>query len=381
MTRVIHVVSDFCMGGVSAVVYDLVKNYKSSLYEYHIVNLSGGGDDAVINRFKNLGIPIHNVQYSFQSGFSSIDYIKEAFGVGKFRKANKAAIDAIAQLSPDILHFHTLPRELMLGREVKRKTNCKLVHTDHQVRISSNDSSLMGRMLLRIPFQQFFKNYHLIAVSDEVCNYLVKMGVKSTAASITVIRNKILGSNHRISYYQKPELKVVYVARISKEKGHHDLIRAWSMLPAIGLHLFVVGPDQMQGAIKNLSDELNCLNTVTFTSSIPNAIDFIADADIGVFPSYKEGLPLALLEKMRIGLPCVVSDIPELKSLVADGVDAMVYNSGNVKQLSNKIMELASDLSLRERIGTSAADTVEAKYVSKMGGIDKEYEEFYRLMI
>jgi len=100
-----------------------------------------------------------------------------------------------------------------------------------------------------------------------------------------------------------------------------------------------------------------------------------------VFPSYKEGLPLALLEKMRIGLPCVVSDIPELKSLVADGVDAMVYNSGNVKQLSNKIMELASDLSLRERIGTSAADTVEAKYVSKMGGIDKEYEEFYRLMI
>jgi glycosyltransferase involved in cell wall biosynthesis len=369
------------MGGVSAVVYDLVKNYKSSLYEYHIVNLSGGGDDAVINRFKNLGIPIHHVQYSFQSGFSSIDYIKEAFGVGKFIKANKAAIDAIAQLSPDILHFHTLPRELMLGREVKRKVNCKLVHTDHLVRLSSKDSSKIGRLLLRFPFQQFFKNYHLIAVSDSVCNYLVQMGIKSTAASITVICNKIPGSNFRISYSSKPVLKVVYVARISYVKGHRDLIQAWSMLQAAGLHLYIVGPDELQGAMQKLYDELNCLNPITFTGSIPNAAEFIADADMAVFPSYQEGLPLALLEKMRIGLPCVVSDIPELKSIVTDGVDAMVYNSGNVKQLSNKIMQLASDLSLRERIGASAAATVEAKYVSKLGGIDKEYEEFYRIMI
>ncbi|MFM7176250.1 MAG: glycosyltransferase [Bacteroidota bacterium] len=377
MTRVIHVVSDFCMGGVSAVVFDLVKNYKSSSYEYHIVNLSGGGDEAVINRFRSLGIPIHQVPYSFQSGFSSIDYIKEAFGVGKFRKANKAAIDAIAQLCPDILHFHTLPRELMLGREVKRITNCKLVHTDHLVRLSNKDSSKIGRFLLRLPFQQFFKNYHLIAVSDSVYNYLVNMGVKSTAASITVIRNKIPGSNLRITYSNKPELKVVYVARISYVKGHRDLIQAWSLLPSLGLHLYVVGPDELHGSMQKLYEESNSHNPITFTGSIPNAADFIADADMGVFPSYQEGLPLALLEKMRIGMPCVVSDIPELTSIVSDGVDALVYPSGNIEELSNSIQRLANDLQLREKIGIAAAITVNDKFVSKLGGIDKEYEEFY----
>ncbi len=378
MTRVVHVVSDFCMGGVSAVVYDLVKNYKSSSYEYHIVNLSGGGDEAVINRFQSLGIPIHQVAYSFQSGFSSIDYIKEALYVNKFRKANKTAIDSIAQLGPDILHFHTLPRELMLGREVKRKTNCKLVHTDHMVRLGSKDSSKFGRFVLRLPFQQFFKNYHLIAVSDSVCNYLVDMGIKSSAASITVIRNKIPGSNLRITYSDKPVLKVVYVARISYVKGHRELIQAWSLLPAAGLHLYVVGPDELQGAMQKLYEELNCLNPITFTGSIPNAADFIDDADMGVFPSQREGLPIALLEKMRIGLPCVVSDIPELTSIVSDGVDALVYPSGNIEELSNKIQQLARDLHLRERIGSAAATTVNNKFVSKLGGIDKEYEQFYK---
>ncbi|MFM8950930.1 MAG: glycosyltransferase, partial [Bacteroidota bacterium] len=90
-----------------------------------------------------------------------------------------------------------------------------------------------------------------------------------------------------------------------------------------------------------------------------------------------EGLPLALLEKMRIGLPCVVSDIPELTSIVSDGVDALVYHSGNIEELSNSIQRLANDLQLREKIGIAAAITVNDKFVSKLGGIDKEYEEFY----
>ena len=70
-------VSDFSMGGVSMVVLDLVKNYKSSNCEYLIVNLSGQGDASVRQRFTQLGIAIHEVDYAFQPGFSISDYFKE----------------------------------------------------------------------------------------------------------------------------------------------------------------------------------------------------------------------------------------------------------------------------------------------------------------
>jgi hypothetical protein len=58
----------------------------------------------------------------------------------------------------------------------------------------------------------------------------------------------------------------------------------------------------------------------------------------------------------------------------------LVYQSGNVDGLSQKILQLASDLTLRESIGTAAANTVNDKFVSKLGGIDKEYEEFYKII-
>lgn len=377
MPKVIHVVSDFSMGGVSMVVFDLVKNYKSSEYEYILVCLSGNGDASVKHRFAELGITIHEVKYAFQSGFSISEYFKEAFGFTHYRKKNQAAIDYIARLKPDILHFHTLPRDLMLGREVMRIWPCLLVQTDHLARLGKRDSHPISRFLLRIPFIHFYKRFHVIAVSDAVNDYLHMMGVRYSAKSITVIRNKIPSSAYRISYEKKDVLKVVYVARISVVKGHADLIHAWSKLPPAHAHLYVIGPDEMNGEIQNLCTQLQCENPVTFTGSIPDAAEFIKDADVAVFPSYREGLPLSLLEKMRIGLPCVVSDIPELSSIVQDGVNGLVYTCGDTTQLSHKLTLILEDLQLRSKLGAAAAHFVESVFVSKLGGIDKEYESYY----
>ena len=94
-------------------------------------------------------------------------------------------------------------------------------------------------------------------------------------------------------------------------------------------------------------------------------------------PSYREGLPLALLEKMRIGLPCVVSDIPELASVIQDGVNGLVYPCGDVGELSSNLKNILGDRQLRAKLGAEAARFVESFFVSKLGGIDKEYESFY----
>ena len=203
-----------------------------------------------------------------------------------------------------------------------------------------------------------------------------------TAESIELISNKVDDTELRIAYQQKPELKVVYVARISAVKGHADLIKAWRVLPALGLHLYLIGPeDQGMNIVKVVSNG-EFANKVTCTGPMSNVREFISDADIGVFPSYKEGLPLALLEKMQIGIPCVVSNIKELASIVEDNISGLVYRCGNTLDLANKITELAKDQQKRKALGTNAATLIKESYVSKVGGIDKEYELYYdRLLL
>ncbi|MFN5324353.1 MAG: glycosyltransferase [Bacteroidota bacterium] len=377
VTKVIHIVSDLSMGGVSNVVYDLVKNYKSSHYSYSVINLSGRGDSSVIQKFSVLGIEVVSLNYTFQNGFSLLDYCKEAFFQSGFKSANSYAIQKIVSLKPDILHFHTLPRELILGREVCKKHQCKLYHTDHLVRLTRGEGSWISRLLIRIPFAIFYSGFHVVAVSNAVKDYLQYLWIDKFTSGLTVIGNKISSSDFRIKYEPKTELKVVYVARVSHVKGHSDLIHAWSRIPRSGMHLYVVGPDELGGEMQRLVDTLACENPVTFTGSIPDASDFIKDADIGVFPSHQEGLPLALLEKLRIGIPCVVSNIPELTSIINNDKNGIVYPCGDVAALADAIIRLSSDMELRSRLGSAAAEKINTLYVSRLGGIDKEYEELY----
>lgn len=378
MAKIVHVVAGLPMGGVSNVVFDLLKNYKSSPYDYVLVNLSGTGDPVVIDKFKNLEIPIINVPFVFQNGFSLIDYFRESISAQTIRNQNRDAFDAIIALKPDLLHFHTLPRELLFGKWVARQFGCSLVYTDHLARISKHEGSFLSRFLIRFPFIRFYSGCHVVAVSISVRYYLDFLGIPRFLKSLEVLTNKITPNNFRISHLPKQELKVVYVSRISKVKGHHDLINAWAGLPSLKIHLYVVGPDELSGTIQQLAAQSSMLNPVTFTGPLPDAKSFIHDADFAVFPSHQEGLPLALLEKMQIGLPCIVSDIPELLSMVDDDVDGLVFEVGNPSHLAEQIKRMAVDIELRQRLGQAAAHKISSQYVSRLGGIDKEYEELYK---
>ena len=369
------------MGGVSSVLYELTKYHKKSAYQYVILNLTGKGDASVNKKFEALEVPIYNANFLYTEGYTLIDQYKKAYFVRSCFKDNKSVLDIINNIGPSIIHTHVLPFELYVLRKVTRNINCLFIHTDHLVRLSENEMKAVSYSLIKFPFKKFYKNVHVIAVSDAVKNYLVKFGINKGLSSLQVITNKLPANSKTISYVEKPEYKVVYVARISEVKGHVDLIAAWRDLPKLNLHLYIIGPDELNGRIQELVHKSVINNKISFTGSINNVSKFISDADMAVFPSHKEGLPIALLEKMQIGIPCVVSDIDELKSIITDSQNGLIFKCGDTVDLIKKIIALASDLNLRKKLGVSAKLTVEEKFVSKLGGIDKEYELLYSKLL
>jgi glycosyltransferase involved in cell wall biosynthesis len=334
------------------------------------VNLTGTGDLKIIEQFNKIDVEIINLNYSFENGYTLLDQFKKAF----FPRGNREIISEIVSLKPTILHFHTLPAELKIGREVQKFFSCKLVFTDHSTRVKGTEISLISKMLLKIPFKRFYRGYNVIAVSKSVANYHNEFNLCKS----TIITNKIPPRFDRISYKEgTSNLNFVYVARISAVKGHKTLIQAWAGLPNLNLKLFIIGPDDLGGAIQQLVAELKVKNEIIFTGSINNVKEKLLQMDVGIFPSNKEGLPLALLEKMQVGLPCIVSDIEELTDIVDDKINGLVFKQGNTEELKNKILELVNNPELRKKIGINAAQKIENEFVSKLGGLYKEYEAFY----
>jgi glycosyltransferase involved in cell wall biosynthesis len=86
----------------------------------------------------------------------------------------------------------------------------------------------------------------------------------------------------------------------------------------------------------------------------PDALDVLAAADLFVLSSRQEGLPVALMEALALGLPVVATDVGGIPEAVRDGVEGRLVPAERPEELADAILGLASDPELRSRMATAA---------------------------
>ena len=80
----------------------------------------------------------------------------------------------------------------------------------------------------------------------------------------------------------------------------------------------MLGSGPEQEALKSEANTLGVTNRLTFMGFKENVYEALSGADIFVLPSRSEGHPLGLIEAASIGLPSLVSNIPELREFFND---------------------------------------------------------------
>ncbi|MBJ7694917.1 hypothetical protein C6P08_07415 [Weissella confusa] len=139
--------------------------------------------------------------------------------------------------------------------------------------------------------------------------------------------------------------KFVTVGRLSPEKNHKELLKAWQRLVVDNdnLLLIIVGYGPLEAQLKKLATRLNISSSVIFTGRMANPYPAMKAADAFVFPSLWEGQGLSLLEAMILEKPVVVSDIPTSREIVsdkygiiADGVDEFSLSKAMVELITEK---------------------------------------------
>ncbi|WP_320194944.1 glycosyltransferase [Agrobacterium rosae] len=146
------------------------------------------------------------------------------------------------------------------------------------------------------------------------------------------------------------------VARFSRQKDHATLIRA--MPAALTAHpstaLVLVGRGEEMTAVRALVEELSLTENVLFAGHRSDIADLMASADLFVLPSKFEGLPLAVLEAMSIGLPVIATNIGG--NIEALGPDhPYLAESGNPASLAEVLIEALNDPDRAKAVGQAGS--------------------------
>ena len=79
----------------------------------------------------------------------------------------------------------------------------------------------------------------------------------------------------------------------------------------------------------------------------------LAQADIFCLPSYREGVPNALLEACACGLPIVTTDVPGCRDVVTHGLNGLLVPAKNANELAHAVEKLLADPQLRQMMGVA----------------------------
>jgi glycosyltransferase involved in cell wall biosynthesis len=171
---------------------------------------------------------------------------------------------------------------------------------------------------------------------------------------------------------------LLFLGRLERAKGVFDLVDAVATLRSTthpDVRLVLAGDDVED--VAGYAAGRGLAQAITFTGWVgPEKKRALLDsAGVFVLPSYAEGSPISLLEAMAAGLPAVATAVGGIPDVVADGVNGVLIEPGDVATLTRVLRKLLDDRMLRSRLGAAARETVRLRFDADhvIGELEKIY--------
>jgi glycosyltransferase involved in cell wall biosynthesis len=162
--------------------------------------------------------------------------------------------------------------------------------------------------------------------------------------------------------------RAVFVGRLAPEKGLDTLIDAWPLVqatfPEARLTLVGEGPQQatLEEKARVVGLSVGPSRAVELVGAMANPAQVLRDADLFVLPSREEGMSIALLEAMALGIPLVASSIAGNRRLVVDFEHGRLAPVDNPQGLARVIISQWADFDRAIELGRAARSRVAAEF-------------------
>lgn len=283
-----------------------------------------------------------------------------------FDKGNIRAIGEIKRILSknhyDIVHCHTPIAAAITRIAAKkvRKNGTKVIYTAHGFHFYKG--APLKNWLIYYPVEKLCAHFTdiLITINKEdyalakqklkakKIEYVPGVGIDTKRFSACVInkaeKRKELGV---------PENAVLLlsVGELNKNKNHEVVIKALAKLQNTDIYYLIAGKGTLEDYLNELTESLNLKNNVRLLGYRTDIAELYKAADICIFPSVREGLGLAAIEGMAVGLPLIVADNRGTRDFCHNKINGLVCNAFVPNEFANAINELVNNSRLCENIG------------------------------
>ncbi len=273
-----------------------------------------------------------------------------------------------------IIHCHT-PVGGVLGRlaaRKARKNGARIMYTAHGFHFYKGAS--IKYWLLFYPIEKLCSRLTdvLITINNEdyalaqkkmkakCVKYVPGVGVDIEKFGKSTIDK---AAKRRELGIQEDSIVVLSVGELIARKNHETSIQA---VADMDVHYLIAGEGELRQHLQSSIDRLASNDKIKLLGYRNDVADLYKVADIFVFPSYQEGLPVAVMEAMASGLPCVASKIRGNTDLLENTEGGFLCDPQDVSEFAEKLNILVSDTELREKMGRNNLTAIQKFSIEKV---------------
>ena len=291
--------------------------------------------------------------------------------------------DLCSENSYNLMHCHS-PIGSVVARIAainKRKKGMKVIYTAHGFHFYKGAPK--KNWLIFYPIEKICSNFTdvLITINKEDYDFAKKhMKAKRVEyiPGVGIDTKKFIIPDYNVTEKKEElglkdkDIMILSVGELNQNKNHEVVVRAISKLKNSNIHYFIAGKGDKEQYLDELAKELDVdLHLLGYRTDI---IELLNTADIFAFPSFREGLSVALMEAMAAGLPCVVSRIRGNVDLIEDGINGYLCRDNSVGEYAEKIEAIIKNNKLKEELYRNNKRKIAMFDIRK---IEKKIEKIY----
>ena len=295
------------------------------------------------------------------------------FARSPFSKSNFTAYRQLKKIIKDnafeIIHCHTPVGGILtrLAARKARKKGTKVIYTAHGFHFYKGAPLI--HWLVYYPIEKIFSYLTDVLITINQEDYAL---AKKTMRAKRIVHIPGVGvdtrqfANVTVDRMQKRNelgipndaVMLLSVGELNHNKNHEVILHALAKLNDPTLYYCIAGQGDLENYLKERTSLLGIQKIVQLLGFRDDVGELYKAADIFCFPSHREGLGLAALEAMAVGLPLITSNVHGIKDYSQNGLSGYACHPTSADEFARAISILSKDSKLREKMGKHNASFV-----------------------
>ena len=348
---------------------DAIRNQKQTICFFNTMDTWGGGEKWHFDVASYLVKQNHKVLYVSSPGSQLSEKLKQIGISGHgIRIANLSFLNPVKLIK--IVRIYR-----------REKVGVLITNLSGDMKIASIAGKIAGvpKIIYRrgsaIPIRNSFTNRYLFR------KVITKIMANSKETKRTILANnnslvpndkiKVVYNGIYLPRYQQDieplyksetnEVVLGCAGRLSEEKGHFHLLDMMQLLNNNGFRfkLLIAGEGKLLQSLKHRARKINVEDRVEFLGFVEDMPAFFSSLDIFLLSSHYEGFGYVIAEAMASRKPVIAFDIKSSAEIIAHGETGYITDKDNIRAMSERVLELAGNKALREKMGKKGRKRVE----------------------